>query len=191
MFQALHVTCFPIPEQPHDIRVIFIFQIRKLRLSQVMEFSTISIAGMELNPFLALKPMLYPLLWADTCDMAMSNNCCCLVSKSCLTYNPLDCSPLGPSVCGISQASILEWVAISFSRGSSWPGGQTQVFCIGGWIPYHGAPGKPMSNTYWVANTGLWQLTHKIDFLSEASIPKCKGNPFLTNGNTWNEHNIV
>ena len=62
MYQALHVTCFPIPEQPHDIRVIFIFQIRKLRLSQVMEFSTISIAGMELNPFLALKPMLYPLL---------------------------------------------------------------------------------------------------------------------------------
>jgi len=42
-----------------------------------------------------------------------------------------DCSLTGPSVCGISQASILEWVAISFSRGSSWPRGWTYVFCIG------------------------------------------------------------
>ena len=33
--------------------------------------------------------------------------------------DPMDCSPPGPSVHGISQARILEWVAISFSRGSS------------------------------------------------------------------------
>ena len=32
---------------------------------------------------------------------------------------------------GISQARILEWVAISFSRGSSWPRDRTHVFCIG------------------------------------------------------------
>ena len=36
-------------------------------------------------------------------------------------YNPMDCSLQGPSVHGISQAIILEWVAISFSRGSSRP----------------------------------------------------------------------
>ena len=126
MYQELHVSWVPIPEQPHDITIIFIFQIRKLRLSQIMEFSTISIAGIELNPFLVLKPMLYTLQWADACDMAMSNNCCCcLVSKLCLTYNLIDCSPPGPSVCGISQARILEWVDISFSRASSW--GQTQL----------------------------------------------------------------
>ena len=35
--------------------------------------------------------------------------------------NPVDYSPLGSSVHGISQARILEWVAISFSRGSSPP----------------------------------------------------------------------
>ena len=34
--------------------------------------------------------------------------------------NPMDCSPPGSSVHGILQA-ILEWVAIPFSRGSSWP----------------------------------------------------------------------
>ena len=44
----------------------------------------------------------------------------CLVAKSCLTLcNPMDCSPPGSSAHGISQARILEGVAISFSRGSS------------------------------------------------------------------------
>ena len=33
--------------------------------------------------------------------------------------DPMDCSPPGSSVHGILQARILEWVAISFSRGSS------------------------------------------------------------------------
>ena len=42
-----------------------------------------------------------------------------LVTQSCLTFcNPMDCSPPGPSVHGISLARILEWVAIPFSRGS-------------------------------------------------------------------------
>ena len=35
--------------------------------------------------------------------------------------DPMDCSPLDSSVHGISRIKILEWVAISFSRGSSWP----------------------------------------------------------------------
>ena len=47
--------------------------------------------------------------------------CWCLVSKLCLTPVTLWCSLPGFSVRGISQARILEWVAIFFSRGSSWP----------------------------------------------------------------------
>ena len=48
--------------------------------------------------------------------------CCCLVSQLCPTLcDPMDCRPLGSSIHGISQARILEWVAISFSRGASWP----------------------------------------------------------------------
>ena len=43
----------------------------------------------------------------------------------------MDCSPPGFSVHEISQARILEWVAISFSRGSSWPRDQTHIFCFG------------------------------------------------------------
>ena len=35
------------------------------------------------------------------------------------SLQPHDCSPTGSSVRGIVQAGILEWVAISFSRGSS------------------------------------------------------------------------
>ena len=35
--------------------------------------------------------------------------------------DPMDCSPAGSSVHGISEARILEWVTISFSRGSSPP----------------------------------------------------------------------
>ena len=43
-----------------------------------------------------------------------------LVTQSCLTLcHPIDCSLPGSSVNGISQARILEWLAIPFSRGSS------------------------------------------------------------------------
>ena len=44
------------------------------------------------------------------------------VAQSCLTLcDPVDCSPPGSSVHRILQARILEWVAISFSRGPSQP----------------------------------------------------------------------
>ena len=44
----------------------------------------------------------------------------CLVAQSTLC-DPMDCSPPGSSVHGVSQARILEWIGISFSRGSSKP----------------------------------------------------------------------
>jgi len=56
-----------------------------------------------------------------------------LVAQSCLTFcDPMDCSPPGSSVHGILQARILEWVAISFSRVSSWPWDRTQISHIAG-----------------------------------------------------------
>ena len=56
-----------------------------------------------------------------------------LVSQLCLTLcDPIDCSPLGSSVHGILQVGTLERVAISFSRGSSWPRYQTRVSLIAG-----------------------------------------------------------
>ena len=44
--------------------------------------------------------------------------------------DPLDCPPPGFSVHGVLQARILEWIAISSSRGSSQPRGQTCVTCV-------------------------------------------------------------
>ena len=49
------------------------------------------------------------------------------VAKSCPTRDSKDCNLLGFSVLGILQASILEWVAISFTRVSSWPSNWIQV----------------------------------------------------------------
>ena len=43
---------------------------------------------------------------------------------------PMDSSLPGPSVHGILQARILEWVAMLFSRGSSWPRARTHVSCL-------------------------------------------------------------
>ena len=54
-----------------------------------------------------------------------------LVSESCLTPQPLDCSLWGSSILGISQTRILEWVAISFSRGSPEPRDGTQGLNLG------------------------------------------------------------
>ena len=55
------------------------------------------------------------------------------VAQLCLTLcDPVDCSLPGSSVRGILQARVLERVAISFSRGSSWPRDRTQVSRIVG-----------------------------------------------------------
>ena len=55
----------------------------------------------------------------------------------CPTFSdPMDCSLPDSSVHGIVQTRILKWTSISFSRGSSWPRGQTQVSCIAGRFYY-------------------------------------------------------
>ena len=80
-----------------------------------------------------LEP-LWKTVWRFLKKLKIELSCCCyLVAKSCPTLcNPMDCSPPGSSVHGILQVRILKWVAISFSRGSSQPRDQTQVFCTAG-----------------------------------------------------------
>ena len=59
--------------------------------------------------------------------------CSMLSLQSCPTlWDPMDHSPQGSFLHEILQTRILEWVAISFSRGSSRPRDQTQVSCTGG-----------------------------------------------------------
>ena len=80
--------------------------------------------------------------------------CFCLVTKSRLILcNDMDYSLPGSSVHGIFQSRILEWVAISFSGGSSPPCDQTCISCIGRCIFYHWAA--------WEAHIGTpreWQI---------------------------------
>ena len=70
--------------------------------------------------------------------------CYCLVTKSVPTLcNPMNCSPPGSAVHGISQARILEWVAILFSRGSSQPRDWTCISRIGRRFFTTEPPGEP------------------------------------------------
>ena len=56
----------------------------------------------------------------------------------------MDCSSPGSSVHGILQERILEWVAVSFSRGSSWPRDWICVTCLAGRFFTTEPPGKPL-----------------------------------------------
>ena len=62
-----------------------------------------------------------------------------LLSRVQLFCIPMGHSLAGSSVHGISQARILEWVAILFSRESSWPVDQTRFCCIDRWALYYWA----------------------------------------------------
>ena len=73
-----------------------------------------------------------------------SFTCCCLVAQSYPTLCDLtDCSLKVSLVRGISQARILEWVATSFSRGSSSPRDQTHVSSLAGRFFITEPLGKP------------------------------------------------
>ena len=75
------------------------------------------------------------------------------VTQSYLTLcDPMDYSPPGCLVHGILQSGTLEWVAIPFSRGSSWPRGWTEVCIAGGFI------------TIWASREalGVWTGPHFV-----------------------------
>ena len=71
--------------------------------------------------------------------LTMLNPSCAQLFSHVWLCDPTDCSPPGSSAHGISQARILEWVAISFFRESSQPRDQTCLSCIGRWVLYHWA----------------------------------------------------
>ena len=85
----------------------------------------------------------------------------------------MDCSLPGFSVYRVFQARTLEWVAISFSRGSSWPRDQTWVSCITGRFFTVWATGKPklaeglficccylQLRNMLISNSALWPPSH-------------------------------
>ena len=86
----------------------------------------------------------------------------------CLCATPWTaCSPPGSSVHGILQARILEWAAISFSRGSSQPWDRTcvsYISCVGRRALYHQHhPGSPRNP--FLGNSNCYSLCPRKIFL--------------------------
>ena len=89
------------------------------------------------------------------------------VIQSCPTLcNPMDCRLPGSSVHGILKARVLEWVAISFSRGSSRPSDRTWVSCIVG------------------RHFSIW-ATREVFYLRTVSLLKPSTNPVILKCILW------
>ena len=79
--------------------------------------------------------------------------CSCLVAKSCLILaTPWTVARQAPSLHGILQARILEWVAMPSSRGSSQPRDRTQVSHIAGGFFTVWATREALLKGYWLVN---------------------------------------
>ena len=113
-----------------------------LRAVNIRNKQTVSIFTWSISRLVIPVLLIHPCSWPEWCYL-----CLVWVAQSCPTLcNPMDCSLPGSSVHGIFQASILEWVAISFSRGSSWPRDRTQVSHTAADALPSEPPGKPGSN---------------------------------------------
>ena len=132
---------FPCPPQPLDQ---FVVQL----LSRVQLFATSWTAARQVSLSFAIS------------EPKESES---EVAQSCPTLcDPMDCILPGSSVHGIFQAIVLEWIAISFSRGSSQPRDWTQVNHIVDirilihFVVQHckskttATEKKNTSNTYWI-----------------------------------------
>ena len=109
---------------PHNHQVISCFQ---------KAMWTKEINALEYNLELKLPQLLQRKFRAPVLSFFVDTRCCCFSVWLC---GLMDCSPPGSSVHGILQARIQEWVAISFSRGSSRIWDRTWVSCTAGRILY-------------------------------------------------------
>jgi len=116
-----------------------------------------------------------------------------LFSRSVIA-KPMDHNSPGSSVHGVFQGRILEWVAISFSMGSSQPRDQTRVFCIAGGFFTTEPPGKSFIYAYthknnictmWVpVHTSRWPSASPTCGLSWNRLIECGGKEQWSNYST-------
>ena len=99
--------------------------------------------------------------------------CACPVTTRVWLCSLINYSSTGSSIHGNFQARILEWVVISFSRGSSWPRNWTCISFIGRQIPYHWAT--------WEADVPYKSLISGVAFFCNES------SRILTDLNVHNE----
>ena len=120
------------------------------------------------------------------CEPALSTTAAAAKSlQSCPTLcDPIDGSPPGSSTHGIFQASVLEWVAISFSNAWKWKVKVKSLSCVRLlatlWTAAHQAP-PPVGfsrQEYWSgvplqlqSGQQMWQMTHRTFICSTSAIP--------------------
>ena len=113
-------------------------------------------------------------LWIRTCILTISPSdfVILLLNHTQLFCDPMDCSSPGSSVHVISQARIMERVAISFSRGSFWPRDPTCVSCFGRKVHYHWAARKAPPAQVICMHMKVWEVvSEKLSPLEE--LPNC------------------
>ena len=115
-------------------------------------------------PSLWTSQFIIYLCWWCVNGPSQNNLVCCLVTDLCPTLcDPMDCSPPGFSVHGILVHSrILKWVAISFSKGSSWLRDWTCISCISRQILYPWATWE--APRWWYLHT--FDCHVSVEFLS-------------------------
>ena len=130
-----------LPEFSHRGRYYFIPQTCRLQLRHVSFFSFLLPHHPSFSPSFRNCTGSHDVPGPDFLGLTSVAWVCAKLLQLCpILCDPTDCSPPGFSVHGILQAIILEWVIISFSRGSSRPRNQTHishVSCVGRWVLYH------------------------------------------------------
>ena len=116
-----------------------------------------------------------------TLNVTVSQDSVCAFSAMSDSFWPMDCSPPGSSVHGISQTRILEWVAIPFSRGSSQPRDWTWISCMAGRFftvsAIREAPNMSVlalaGNQTQVSCIGRWSLYHWATWEAQGTLIHC------------------
>ena len=128
--------------------------------------------------------------WKSTLDpLIQSVILCVLAAQACPTLcNTIDCSLPGSSVRGILQARILEWIAISFSRGSSWPRDWSWVSCIASRFFYHWATRETLNNFKVYLCTSYYTKS-TVERRLQVQTSKCQS--FQEASGEWKSVNVV
>ena len=128
------------------------------------------------------------IIWFNLYDVCM--HACSVISVMYESLQPVDQRPPGSSVHGILQASIMQWVDMLSSRGSSPPRDQIRVPCIAGWFFTTEPVGKPIWSLS-TGNTNLWNLYLEEDyFFLHQDVDKTEYSLCKTNKQT-NKHEAV
>ena len=142
------------------------------RIHDMCSMKIIGIRGSECDITISKWQQGWKIELLISCLIVNINASCYLVAQLCLIlYDPMDCSSPGSSVHWVSQARILEWVAISFSMGSSRPRDWTHISCTGRWLLYHWATRAAQMQVNIDENSKEMSLRHSFRASSRESSP--------------------